>query len=157
MSDVAIRTARPADALAVESIRIGTWRTAYRGIVPDDVLDALTVEEGRRAELLADPSSTTLLAERAGMAIGMAVCGPARDDDRAGTHELYALYVVPQAWGAGVGSALLARCPDASSLWVLEQNTRARDFYVRHGFTPDGESKVLDLGGPVVEIRMLLG
>ena len=48
------------------------------------------------------------------------------------------LYVVPEAQGAGVGSALLAQVlaerPDGVGLWVFESNRPARDFYARHGF-----------------------
>lgn len=157
MSDVMVRFAEREDAAAVESLRISTWKTAYRGLVPDDVLDGLTVDVGRRAELIEDPTTTTLLALRDGDPTGMAVFGPCRDEDRPSALELYALYVRADAWRSGTGSALLARCPGVTSLWVLEQNVRARAFYARHGFAPDGTSKVQDLGAPVVEIRLLVG
>jgi ribosomal protein S18 acetylase RimI-like enzyme len=75
--------------------------------------------------------------------------------------ELYALYVRPAWWSTGTGRALmdhvLARVSVAGyrciTLWVLEDNARARRFYERAGFTPDGASHGLpDLGG-VTEIR----
>jgi GNAT superfamily N-acetyltransferase/chorismate mutase len=48
------------------------------------------------------------------------------------------LYVVPDAQGHGVGTALLRRVlalhPDGVGLWVFESNQPARDFYARHGF-----------------------
>lgn len=48
------------------------------------------------------------------------------------------LYVLPDAQGRGVGSALLdrvlARHPEGIGLWVFESNRPARDFYARHGF-----------------------
>ena len=75
--------------------------------------------------------------------------------------ELYALYVRPAWWSTGTGRALmdhvLARVSAAGyrciTLWVLEDNARARRFYQRAGFTPDGASHGLpDLGG-VTEIR----
>lgn len=48
------------------------------------------------------------------------------------------LYVVPEAQGRGVGTALLERVladhPDGIGLWVFESNRPARDFYARHGF-----------------------
>jgi ribosomal protein S18 acetylase RimI-like enzyme len=51
--------------------------------------------------------------------------------------ELSHLYVSPDAFGQGVGSALLDRTkaslPDGFTLWVFQQNTRAREFYQRHG------------------------
>lgn len=81
---------------------------------------------------------------------------------RAGrTAELYALYVHPAWWSTGTGRALmdrvLAKVAAAGylcvTLWVLEDNARARRFYERAGFAPDGARHVLgDLGG-VTEIR----
>jgi GNAT superfamily N-acetyltransferase/chorismate mutase len=48
------------------------------------------------------------------------------------------LYVVPDAQGHGVGTALLRQVldehPDGVGLWVFESNRAARDFYARHGF-----------------------
>ena len=75
--------------------------------------------------------------------------------------ELYALYVHPAWWSTGTGRALmdqvLARVSGAGyrsiTLWVLLDNARARWFYERAGFAPDGARHELpDLGG-VTEIR----
>jgi RimJ/RimL family protein N-acetyltransferase len=75
--------------------------------------------------------------------------------------ELYALYVHPAWWSTGTGRALmdrvLARVSAAGYLciilWVLEDNARARRFYERAGFAPDGARHVLDGLGGVTEIR----
>lgn len=151
---VEIRTATVADALAVEAVRVASWKVSYRGVVPDAYLAAMVVDEGRRVSIISQGLTTTLLALHEGAAVGMAAFGPSRDDDVQGL-ELYALYVLPSAWRAGVGTALLEACGDIRSLWVLKGNQRARAFYARHGFAPDGVSTVLDLGAPIVEIRMV--
>jgi GNAT superfamily N-acetyltransferase len=75
--------------------------------------------------------------------------------------ELYALYVHPAWWSTGTGRALmdhvLAKVCAAGyayiTLWVLEANARARRFYQRAGFAPDGARHVLDDLGGVTEIR----
>jgi GNAT superfamily N-acetyltransferase len=75
--------------------------------------------------------------------------------------ELYALYVRPAWWSTGTGRALmdhvLARVSVAGygciTLWVLEGNARARRFYERAGFAPDGASHGLPDLGDVTEIR----
>jgi GNAT superfamily N-acetyltransferase len=75
--------------------------------------------------------------------------------------ELYALYVHPAWWSTGTGRALmdhvLAKVSRAGypcvMLWVLEHNARARTFYERAGFRPDGASHVLEGLGGVIEIR----
>jgi ribosomal protein S18 acetylase RimI-like enzyme len=75
--------------------------------------------------------------------------------------ELYALYVHPARWSTGTGRALmdqvLAKVSSTGyqsiTLWVLEDNARARRFYERAGFAPDDARHVLDDLGGVTEIR----
>jgi ribosomal protein S18 acetylase RimI-like enzyme len=75
--------------------------------------------------------------------------------------ELYALYVRPAWWSTGTGRALMDRvlartCAaryQSVVLWVLRDNTRARRFYERAGFAPDGATDVLDRLGGVTEVR----
>ena len=75
--------------------------------------------------------------------------------------ELYALYVHPDWWSTGTGRALMDRVLGTASaagylsvrLWVLRDNSRARRFYERAGFAPDGASHTLDGLGGVTEIR----
>ena len=58
--------------------------------------------------------------------------------------EIKKLFVEPVLQGRGIGAAMLeyaVRKHGAHSLWVLEKNTRAREFYARHGFSPTGERK----------------
>jgi GNAT superfamily N-acetyltransferase len=83
------------------------------------------------------------------------------DGEDGSVAELYALYVRPAWWSTGTGRALmervLARTSAAGflsiSLWVLQDNRRARRFYERAGFAPDGATNVLDRLGCVTELR----
>jgi GNAT superfamily N-acetyltransferase len=75
--------------------------------------------------------------------------------------QLRNLYVVPEAWGPGVASALHAvalawmrsRAGEAI-LWVGESNARARRFYGREGWRPDGETRSSSLGPPELRYRL---
>jgi GNAT superfamily N-acetyltransferase len=75
--------------------------------------------------------------------------------------ELYALYVRPAWWSTGTGRALMDRVLARSSgagyrsitLWVLRDNQRARRFYQRAGFAPDGAANVLSRLGGIIEVR----
>lgn len=66
------------------------------------------------------------------------------------------LYVLPETWGRGYGSALLAfaaeRCTGAPRLWVLNCNERARRLYGRRGFRETGNRR--ELKGGLAEIEM---
>ena len=101
-----------------------------------------------------------LVAEDGGSVVGFASCGESRD--AAGEGELYAIYALPEAWGSGVGRALMAAALEAlrasgfatASLWVLEDNPRARRFYEREGWTPDGGRRGEELlGVAITEVR----
>ena len=164
-----VRGMTDADCEAVARIRIRGWQTAYAGLMPAPYLAALSVEEdtARRRELLARAGSpvVNLVAERAGEVVGWACHGPLRDDDvPAGDAELYAIYVRADLLSTGVGRALvdvtLERCAAAGHgrirLWVVEGNTRARRFYERAGFAPDGAEEPYEVAGASVpEVRYL--
>ncbi|MBX9361647.1 GNAT family N-acetyltransferase [Streptomyces sp. WAC04114] len=157
-----------ADCEGVAEVRVGGWRSAYRGLVPQSYLDRLSVEEDaeRRRAYLAqgDGSVVNLVAEdTGGEIVGWACHGPYRDGE-VGTEdaELYAVYVHPDQMGRGVGRALLAesvaRCAAAGHgrllLWVLKENDRARRFYERAGFRADGAEEPFEVDGvDVPEVR----
>lgn len=134
-----LRRATPDDVPGVVRVHLGAWDAAKEGV---DIATRRTAEE--REELwtrfLAEGRGTLWVAEADGTIFGFMAFGPSRDDDRAGEREIYTLYVDPAMWGQGIGSALMAQAPhdQVVSLWVGECNSRARAFYARHGFEPDG-------------------
>jgi ribosomal protein S18 acetylase RimI-like enzyme len=145
---VHIRPASPDDALAIETIRVNGWRSAYRHVFPAADLDALSIDAERwRSRLhVPPPGWSTVVCEDAGRVVGFASTGPSRDEDEIG--ELYAIYVDPEAWSTGAGRALMTAAEErlaaewtAALLWVLEENPRARGFYERAGWAPDGVRK----------------
>jgi GNAT superfamily N-acetyltransferase len=151
MAEIAVRTAVPEDARAIADVHVRAWRVGYRGLVPDAILEGLSREahEQRWRELLGGSEAAfTLVAEREGRIAGFcAAMAPSRDTDAdPRTCEIGAVYVDPDAWGAGAGRALLAEALrrlhaggwEAATLWVLEGNGAARAFYARFGFAPDG-------------------
>jgi L-amino acid N-acyltransferase YncA len=150
-----IRRAMAADAPHIAAISVRGWQWAYRGLLPDAVLDDLSVEQrtdGWR-RILATPSALarTWLVEQAGRVLGFASTGPSRDEDAApDVGEVYAIYVEPAAAGTGLGRALfghaaaeLARLGyHTATLWVLAGNQRARRFYEAAGWRADGATRV---------------
>ncbi|MEU2054331.1 GNAT family N-acetyltransferase [Streptomyces bungoensis] len=162
---IRIRPMDLADCERVSEIRVRDWQHAYRGLMPQPYLDALSVETdaGRRRAWYAQGDGTVvnLVAERGGEVVGWAAHGPYRDGEvRTAEAELYALYVDPARVGTGVGRALLAEVTGQRSgagrmfLWVLKENANARRFYERAGFRPDGAEEPFDVDGvPVPEVR----
>lgn len=147
---------------------MATWLSAYRGILPDERLDALTVDdqwELWNSTLFRRPSRTNLVLEDEGLVRGWCAVGPARDDDEDPRHtgEVYGLYVHPEAQHQGCGTALLAHAHNLfrergcreTVLWVLDRNTRARGFYehCRYDLDPTARRVSDWLGVPEVRYR----
>ena len=158
-----VRLATPDDAAAVARVHVDTWRAAYTGLVPQGILDGLSVERREqfwRSVAEAPGEHRLAVAEAAGRVVGFASTGPARDEDLPpGSGELLAIYVEPAAWGEGHGARLLrwavadlrARGLDPLVLWVLTENTRGRGFYEVMGWQPDGTARPIDFDGTSVE------
>ena len=158
-----VRVARLEDAPAIAKIHVATWRVAYAGIVPEDFLASLSEEERIKSwqEQLADGRTVVLVAEKEGEVVGWAAGGASRDDDARGEAEVYAIYILPEHWGGGVGRELMARMEEALghgqdiTLWVLQDNQRAIGFYEKVGYRPDGAKKEIPLGGSsLLEVRL---
>ena len=93
---------------------------------------------------------------------GLVAAGPARDPDGATRParpaELWALYVEASRHGTGLGQRLLDSVLERhlpAELWVFRDNPRARTFYGRNGFVPDGATFVDDRFPDLPEIRMV--
>jgi ribosomal protein S18 acetylase RimI-like enzyme len=149
-----VRPARPADAPALARLHVAAWRAAYRGILPERVLDELSIAEFERTwqGLLADATRINLVIcplpsePPAGF---VAFRGPSG----AGAAEIIGLYVDPLRWREGLGrrlmEAALARLAGAGrvSLWVMRDNAGARAFYERAGFRASGERRASERYG----------
>ena len=145
MTEITFRRATAADATAIAALRVDSWRTSYRGVIPETYLDNM------RADDSASMWSQVLQAERPGIAVFVATAGdeivgfasgmllsPAKLNCDA---ELTAIYLKPIAQRGGVGRRLLALVVQAmqqhkaSSLltWVLADNKPARQFFEELG------------------------
>lgn len=163
-----IRPAVPVDAGAIAAVHVSAWRAAYPGLMPQPLLDGLSVEDHERGwrRILSEPGpATTIVAEYDGAVRGFAVYGPSRDEDATGqpVGELIALNVDPACWRRGLGRALTETVIAAShrrrwdrlTLWVVKGNARAQTLYSRLGFAPDGAEKTdaTHDGAPIYEVR----
>lgn len=165
---VQIRHAAVEDAPATAAIRVRGWQAAYRGQVPDQLLDSLSVEHDtiRFADHVGHlaPERRVWVAEAAGEVVGFASTGPSRDEDAPEAGEVYAIYVRPDLCGRGIGARLLHHAADdlarqgyaRAVLWTLQTNAPAQRFYERAGWRADGATK-LDLldGHELPEVRFV--
>ena len=139
-----IRPADPSDIPAVAAIKVESWRHAYRGIMPDAVLDALTAEEVQAQWLGVAPAGfadAVLVADGPDGIAGYTMSGPVHEPAGDIPGQLYAIYLRPSHMRRGLGTALFHATAQRLAaqgfpeflLWVLEANAPARAFYERHG------------------------
>lgn len=151
LMDLEIRPAVADDADAIAEAHIAAWRVAYAHVVPRWFLDDPRFESARfdgwRRKLVDDhrpdgwdPHDQVFSGLIAGRVVGFGHVGAALDEGADG--ELYGFYVHPDAWGTGLADALIERCHaaladrfDDALLWVLTDNSRARRFYERNGWS----------------------
>lgn len=161
---VRVRQAVEADARALAEVHVASWNDTYRGLIPDAVIDARTVE---RREIMWIRTLSDLeqrvgvkTAEVDGWVVGFLHVGPTRTPALGFSHEVYAIYVHPDYLGGGVGRMLMSTVGTLvvplgmSSLfaWVLRENAPARRFYESLGGVAVAERVEEMDGAALVEI-----
>lgn len=128
MTAAVIRPARPEDARGIAEVHVASWRAAYAGLIPQQVLDDLSVDRREQMwrEAASSGRSVLLIAAAPAGILGFFSGGASRDEDAGATGEL----------------------------WVLDTNSRARAFYERQDWRLDGAEKDESIdGADVREIR----
>lgn len=161
---IKVRYATSDDFQILGKIHAASWKTAYKNIIPTEILDNITAEK-RAAyfkKALEEGFEEDAIIYEDDTPLGLICIGKARDkelDDSYG--EIGGLYLMPEAFGKGIGSALIqwgikelnSRGYEKVILWVLEDNSRAIKFYEKHGFIFDGTIKKINIGKPLNECR----
>lgn len=149
-----IRTAIPADANQIAHVHIDSWRTTYRGIMPDEYLDKLDLQARVNYwdKILAEQCDHVFVADIDGLIVGFATAGKSREDNNFDS-ELYAVYVLQQHQRKNIGRLLMratanhlqARGYQSMYVWVLVDN-HSKQFYERLGGEHITE-KTIEIGG----------
>ncbi len=161
-------TVRPAvidDARAIAEVHVASWRSTYRGIFPDAMLDGLSVktrESFWRDSLTAPatPKVTTLVGcDEGGNVVAFVSGGKERTGELGCDAEIYAIYLREEAQGKGLGTSLVrqlvheldARGFGSLSVWVLDLNP-SRKFYERLGGSVIAQKEIEQGGRSFIEV-----
>jgi ribosomal protein S18 acetylase RimI-like enzyme len=134
-----IRDATLNDAAAIARVHVSSWRSTYRGMLPDDFLASLS-ETGyaeRWKRVIAERTSKVYVAEEGTEVVGFASGGRERAGETGYEGELYAIYVLDSAQRRGFGRELVRATVAGLRelglgdmiIWVLRDNQPARAFY----------------------------
>jgi len=155
-----IRAAQLADMTAVARVNVDSWRTTYRGIVPDDYLANRSYDERAAVfgKSLTQEGVIFFVAEdEADGIVGFASAGPERTGNPEFRGELYAVYLLDHHQRHGIGADLVARVAESLRaagfnsmlVWVLATNPACR-FYERLGGTRI-RTQTITIGGVSLE------
>ncbi|MCM3921988.1 GNAT family N-acetyltransferase [Frankia sp. AiPs1] len=160
-----VRPAGVGDIERLAEVHVLSWQVGYRGLLAQSLLDGLRPAQRvprwtAAVRQAAWPARGVLVADEAGEMVGFASLHPSADHDQDATEvgEVASFYVLPAAWGRGVGGQLMAAAVRmfgaagfaSATLWVLETNARAIRFYAHQGWEPDGVIRDDVVGGITV-------
>jgi ribosomal protein S18 acetylase RimI-like enzyme len=160
-----LRTGKDFDLEAVGRVHWSSRADAYAHILKPSTLAsggtaaALGEWWSERWKWEQETHRLTVAESDTGEIIGFTYVGPSETE---GAVELYAIHVTPELVGTGIGRDLMINAleqlreigGERAVLWVLEENERARRFYERGGWQPDGETRVEPINGePVPQLR----
>jgi GNAT superfamily N-acetyltransferase len=157
---ITIRPLEMPDLRQVSYVHVDTWRTAYRGIVDQELLNKLSYIRSQESwkRCLARMSHSFYVAELDNVLVGFIVGGPQRDEDLLYEAEVYAMYVLPDFQRQRIGRALLVRLVQDFKregwrefiIWCLKKNP-AKAFYEAQGGQLVESAKMKIGGKPLIK------
>lgn len=141
------------DPYAVSAVYEQSWKSAYKGIIPQSYLDSIPA--GRWVTGIRQHEQNCLVLIENGTIIGTSRISKSRWEAYSDYGEIISIYLLPEYVGKGYGRALMDRAVEELKqagyrhllLWVLEENHRARRFYETYGFTLSEEKLTQNIGG----------
>ncbi|REK84657.1 GNAT family N-acetyltransferase [Streptomyces inhibens] len=170
-SQAFLRTANLDDLDGITDLHTQARATYYQAGGLSEVEITSPDARARRREAwmrsIQSDATTVLCAVLEREIVGTLAMGPPLESavDAAAVGQLYQIHVRPGCWGQGIGSQLHAAFVqflrdaslDTGLLEVWERNTRARTFYTRHGWKPDGHPRPGPCDASYVRMRLNLG
>lgn len=150
---VDIRSASAADAEAIAELHGRSFLATY----PDLSRTIAGINQGLSGrvtlwtERIERPGCVTFVAHEDIRSVGFVFVGPSGDDDHrgSGTGQVFSIHVDPPRRGSGIGKRLLDHALDffrsvgysEVTLWVVADNSQARQFYEARGWRVDGSQR----------------
>lgn len=165
--NVKIRKATLEDANTISNIYALSWKSAYKGIVPQKYLDELkcTFWVSSFQNWINNNILTAQLIYENELPVGCIAYGKARDGKFAHWGEIISIYLLPGYFRKGYGQKLLQTALsdmktdgyEKCYLWVLKENYNARNFYEMNGFICNNDECTCEImQKQLVDVRYIL-
>jgi ribosomal protein S18 acetylase RimI-like enzyme len=149
------RSATVEDAAALANVEVKSIQYAYQNFMPSSYLEKIDVpDKTKRWEnaLQSTRDHRVVVAVHDETVVGFVGAGKTKQEN---VGFITNLFILPEYWGAGIGKALMAKAMDvfrdfkfnAANLYAYCDNTRARRFYERLGWTLNGQTYTQDIEG----------
>lgn len=154
-----IREMRPEDMDAKAYVHWKSWQETYPGLVDEEYLARLSLEKCQ--DIARRWPDNIVIAELDGKVVGFTGYGPCRNPGMDGCGEVFAIYILKEAQGLGIGRKLMdaafAKLTDYDTIviWVLKGNDHAFGFYEHYGFQFNGVEAPITIGTPNTELQLI--
>jgi ribosomal protein S18 acetylase RimI-like enzyme len=163
VENIIIRNVKKEDLWAVSSIAVEGWKSAYRGIIDDELLDSLKIEDNYNKRLKDYKENGFIVAEINNDVVGFCrytINNLFSQDMKDIDCELCALYVKPNLKRQGIGTALFQYVIQEQKknenqsmiLWCLKENYNSRSFYEKMGGILYSETETQKGGKKYIEV-----
>ncbi len=161
-----IRRAMIDDAESLANIIVESWRSAYSSIIPENEITKFLDKQRRQQqfERFIQDGEIVLIGIYDGIPCSLAFANKDNDEKLEECGSIYSIYLLEEYWGKGLATKIMdvvisilkdEGC-ERASLWVYEENVRARGFYEKYGFIFDGTKKHSHFSNKPIELRYIL-
>lgn len=165
LTNIDIRYAKKEDADSFSLIYSKSYQTAFQGIIPQNILENVFSIEKRREGFLkeiSEGSPNNVIMFDKDKLVGILTYGKPKGDNLDDSFvEIWRIFIIPDYWGKGMGKKLMdwalvelfQKNYKNISLWVIEDNLRARSFYESLGYYHDGTTRIINVGKELKDLR----
>ncbi|MCR2805710.1 GNAT family N-acetyltransferase [Paenibacillus soyae] len=161
-----VREASIADAEGIAFVHVNSWKTTYAGILSESYLAGLSLEDRKKSwiwtfEHQAEHENIFVAVNKEDKIVGFSCGGQNRNKEYKHDGELYAIYLLKEYQGVGIGRSLFQSVIVALKsngcasmmLWVLKDNP-SLGFYRSQGGQQVGQKNIKIGTDELVEVAM---
>lgn len=156
-----IRDKKDSDIESIAKVHYESWMSTFKGILPDRYLDNITLESYIEKHHIFN--APCLVAEVDDQVVGFLMYSKDKDEDTSDKcGEIMVIYLLEAYQNSGIGTELMQEAErrmskdyDQLSVWVVEQNIQAVNFYEKFGFKKDDKSELNEQDTTLRDIRMM--
>lgn len=145
-----IRKASMDDVNDIARIHVNSWQEAYKGLMPQRFIESYTFDKRHKlwTNIIERELAAVFVAVSHDECLGFLCVGQLKFMEDTQTYELSSIYINSSYIGVGIGQSLYKECEkyllvrgaEQVTVWALDSNKRALNFYAKLGFRLTGQT-----------------